>query len=362
MPRSKTPQHHPKSCLVHASNHSNDVKIRALKADRQTDFWDTKTPGFGMRISPRSKTFIANRNGTRKTLGHYPAITLQEARRRFFAFKAVTYTGHPQISFQQARSEFLAQDRWKARSKKEITRLLTRYFDWQKTLDKITAVDISAAIDAIDPKSEASHALKDIKTFFNWCVPRYLPHSPCVGLKSPSRYMPRERLLTTDELVAIWRAAEEMGGYGRQVQLLITTGQRCNQIISLCPEWIDHKNRLVEFPASAMKGNRSHTIPLGALTASLLGADRPTAYQGKKKTELDRLSGVTGWTLHDLRRAFASGLASLGIALPVIERLLAHRSGSFAGIVGIYQRYDFLIEMRAAIEAWETHLAALITY
>ena len=101
-----------------------DLKIRALKSDKQQDFWDTKTPAFGIRVSPRSKTFIANRGGTRKTLGHYPAISLQEARRRFFALKALTDTGTPQISFQQARSEFLAQDRWKASSKKRITQLL----------------------------------------------------------------------------------------------------------------------------------------------------------------------------------------------------------------------------------------------
>jgi len=70
----------------------SDLKIRALKSDRQQDFWDSKTPGSGVRVSPRSKTFIANRGGTRKTLGHYPAISLQEARRRFFALKALTLT------------------------------------------------------------------------------------------------------------------------------------------------------------------------------------------------------------------------------------------------------------------------------
>ena len=74
---------------------------------------------------------------------------------------------------------------------------------------------LTAAIDAIPAKSEASHALKDIKTFFNWCVPRYLPHSPCVGIKPPSRYIPRERLLSMDELAAIWRAAETLGQYGQ---------------------------------------------------------------------------------------------------------------------------------------------------
>ncbi|MFZ1885607.1 MAG: Arm DNA-binding domain-containing protein, partial [Rhodoplanes sp.] len=70
----------------------SDLKIRALKSDKQQDFWDSKTAGFGVRVSTRSKTFIANRGGTRKTIGHYPAISLQEARRRFFALKALSDT------------------------------------------------------------------------------------------------------------------------------------------------------------------------------------------------------------------------------------------------------------------------------
>jgi Phage integrase family len=57
-------------------------------------------------------------------------------------------------------------------------------------------------------------------------------------------------------------------------------------------------------------------------------------------------------TFHDRRRTAASHMARLGIALPVIEKLLAHTSGSFGGIVGVYQRYEFVAEKRAAIEAW----------
>ncbi|MGZ8309529.1 MAG: Arm DNA-binding domain-containing protein, partial [Rhodoplanes sp.] len=150
----------------------SDLKIRALKSDRQADFWDSKTPGFGIRVSSRSKTFIANRNGTRQTLGHYPAISLQEARRRFFALKALTDTDNPQISVQQARSEFLTQDRWKASSRKEVTRILMRHFHWEKPIDRITVNDVATAIDAIKAPKEAQHALVDVKAFFNWCVPR----------------------------------------------------------------------------------------------------------------------------------------------------------------------------------------------
>lgn len=177
----------PRTCL-------GDLKIRALKSKTQTDWWDTKTPAFGIRGSPRSKTFIANRNGTRKTLGHYPAMSLQEARRRFFALKATTDTGSPQVSFQQARSEFLAQDRWKARSRKEVTRVLMRHFHWEKPLDRITVNDVSSVIDAIPAPHEALHGLTSIKAFFNWCVPRYLKHSPATGLKPPCRRIPRQRM------------------------------------------------------------------------------------------------------------------------------------------------------------------------
>lgn len=258
-------------------------------------------------------------------------------------------------SFHEARSEFLQQGHWKPRTANEVQRLL-KHFDWQKTLDKITPSDIFAVIDSIPAKSEASNALKYIKVFFNWCIPRYLVHTPCTGIKPPARYVPRERLLSMQELAAIWRAADTMGQYGRQVQLLILTGQRCNQFRQ--DHFVDITNMVITFPPAAMKNNRSHTIPIGTLTASLLGGT-PVRFDSSKKRELDQLSGVTDWTLHDIRRAFASGMASLGIQLPVIERLLAHRSGSFAGIVSVYQLHDYLPEARRAIDLWQNHILKL---
>jgi hypothetical protein len=66
---------------------------------------------------------------------------------------------------------------------------------------------VAAAVDAIGAKSEAAHALKDLKTFFNWCVPRYIKFSPCVGIKADHKYTPRSRLITPNELRAIWAAA-----------------------------------------------------------------------------------------------------------------------------------------------------------
>ena len=65
------------------------------------------------------------------------------------------------------------------------------------------------------------------------------------------------------------------------------------------------------------------------------------------------------WRIHDLRRTVASGMARLGINLPVIERVLNHVSGSFGGIVGVYQRHEFQDEKQAALEAWGRFVMSL---
>ena len=65
------------------------------------------------------------------------------------------------------------------------------------------------------------------------------------------------------------------------------------------------------------------------------------------------------WTFHDLRRTAASGMARLGVNLPVIEKVLNHSSGSFAGIVGAYQRHSFADEKRKALDIWGSFVEKL---
>jgi hypothetical protein len=212
--------------------HFTDLTVRSLKAGI---YFDDSTPSFGIRVGKTRRTWLILKgaNRTKVRLGFYPDVSLADARRK--ALVALGSPHHPVAApaFPAALDEFLAQERWKPRTKYEISRSLHRHFAWTKPVDKITHRDILAVIDGIKAKSEAAHALKDIRTFFNWCVPRYLPHSPCNGLRVLSSYTPRSRLLTDDEIKQIWRAAEAMRGYGKEVQLLIATGQRANQIISL---------------------------------------------------------------------------------------------------------------------------------
>ena len=86
--------------------------------------------------------------------------------------------------------------------------------------------------------------------------------------------------------------------------------------------------------------------------------DRPISGWGKYKSEMT--DGVNGWTLHDLRRTFATNLAALGIAPHIVERLLNHSSGTISGVAAIYNRFQYMDEMRAAIALWEERLASLL--
>ena len=70
------------------------------------------------------------------------------------------------------------------------------------------------------------------------------------------------------------------------------------------------------------------------------------------KKRHDMASGVKDWVLHDLRRTVATGMAALGVAPHVADKILNHQSGAISGIVAVYQRHEFMAERKAAIELW----------
>jgi integrase len=71
-------------------------------------------------------------------------------------------------------------------------------------------------------------------------------------------------------------------------------------------------------------------------------------------------ASIVPWSIHDLRRTVATGLQRLGIRLEVTEAVLNHISGSRAGIAGVYQRHDWAVEKRAALDAWAAHVMAVV--
>jgi integrase len=78
------------------------------------------------------------------------------------------------------------------------------------------------------------------------------------------------------------------------------------------------------------------------------------------KRLLDHLSRVSGWRLHDLRRTCVSGMARLGVAPHVADKILNHQTGTISGVAAVYQRHEFLSERRAAMDLWGAHVGELL--
>ena len=145
---------------------------------------------------------------------------------------------------------------------------------------------------------------------------------------------------------------------------------------------LDSDLTLWTLPRERAKNDVAHYVPIAPQVRTVLaalprfagsdfvltttGATSISGYS-KAKTALDAAVAVLNegepippWRIHDLRRAMASGMARLGVQLPVVEKVLNHISGSFGGVAGIYQRHEFRAEKRQALEIWAKHLTTIV--
>jgi integrase len=224
----------------------------------------------------------------------------------------------------------------------------------------------------------ANRTLAVLRRMCAWAVARgSIAVSPCGGIPAPSAEKPRDRVLSDDELRAVWLGADSLGQpYTAFVKVLALTGQRRGEVAGMTWREIDLDNCLWTIPKERVKNGSEHVVPLAPQAIAILRLVPERANSGlvftltgrhaiastSVRPRLDRLmpDGGAPWVLHDLRRTFASGCARLGVAIHVVERLLNHRSGTFGGIVSVYQKHDFANEQRAAVEVWARHVEALV--
>lgn len=258
--------------------------------------------------------------------------------------------------------------------------------------------DVVDLLDKVSKERSAAAAIevrKHLNGLFNWAIAsdKYdLGASPMFGLKRKEKYVPRENALTRAELRRVWDAAGEMGYPFREMfRLLILTGQRRSEVAELQASWLftreDGSGRGVRVPAAAYKTGKTHEYPLSKPAAAIVDTlpdrkdrERPYLLSGthtkspagkapvsgfsKAKARLDRiiaeqtekarkkgnhLPPMPAFTVHDIRRSVATGLAELGVSAEHIERVLGHELG---GVAGIYNRHDYFVEKLAALELW----------
>jgi integrase len=374
--------------------------------DKEIVHWDQALPGFGLKITPKGrKVFVvlyrAQGGGSplrKYTIGPYRRITLHNARIEAQKVLAARLEGRdPATEKLEARRRLTADTIAEVvalygklhlsqrRSGPELIRVLQRNLIdhlGSRSVHAVSKRDIIDLVNAVVDRGSpvaANKTLKVVRSFFGWCVGRaILERSPCDGVRAPTVERARDRVLTDWELAEVIRAARQLGGpYGAIVEVLALTGQRRDEVARMSWDEVDLKCRVWTIPAVRTKNGKPHIVQLPDPAATVIAA-QPRVGElvfsrngvtavgdfSSQKRRLDALCGVPRgvphWRLHDLRRTMVSGMARLGVAPHVADKVLNHVAGTISGVAAVYQRHEFMDERRDALERWGTHVADLL--
>ena len=261
----------------------------------------------------------------------------------------------------------------KLRSQDEIRRVLEKYVypQWaDRDFISIKRSDISALLDQIEDTNgsrQADLALAHLRSIANWFASRDDDYvSPFVRGMRRHQNGARERILSDDELRAIWKQAEASGQFGALVRLLLLTAQRREKVATL--KWADVENGVWNISTAEREKNNAGSLKLPPQALSIITAqtrlgENPYVFAGRglgrrnisqSKGRFDaKLPNMPHWTLHDLRRTARSLISRAGVRPDIAERVLGHAIG---GVEGIYDRHRYDTEKAAALRK----LAALV--
>ncbi|GJD51769.1 Prophage integrase IntS [Methylobacterium crusticola] len=390
--------------------------VERLKPDpaRRLEIPDAGMPSLYLIIHPSGRKGWCIRyrfaGRTRKmVLGPYPALDLATARSRardaiqvlalgrdpgaekIATIKAARVQNPDRELIYAVAEDFLdrhARTKNKASTAEQAARILRKEVVpvWgRRTVESITRRDVLDLLDGIMDRgtpSAANRTLATIRKFFNWCIERsIIATSPCTHVKTPGQETARDRVLTDEELRLVWLAAEKIGWpFGPLVKLLILTAQRRDEVAGIIRTEIRESGTLWHLPATRAKNRTASVIPLSEPAQAILRelprikgdyvltttGDKPVSGYSRAKRQIDAqiklLNGadISHWTFHDLRRTAASGMARLGTDPHVVEAVLNHKSGTISGVAAVYNRYAYLDEKRASLEAWASHITKII--
>jgi len=340
-----------------------DISVRNLPAPASSwkVYVDDAFKGFGVRVTSNGvKSFVLTFGPERKrvTIGRYPVISLANARQEAKKLLAEATLGNrpAAIGLNRLVALFLAEKRETTRPRTfgDYARLLNRHFAFDAQVASITPQRLTEIFSKVQAPQERAHLINVAKMLFRFAELRgYTQRSPAIGFTVvPAKQ--RERVLSRDELRAIWHACPD-DPFGTAAKLLMLTGQRRGEIAHISLE-----GDLATIPPAHTKNKRPHSFPVGETTRGLLAKDRTFNGWGKSKARLDKASGVSDWTFHDLRRTYATTLAELGTPPHVIEAILNHKSGIISGVAQTYNRFRYIEEMRMAVQNFEHHFSSIL--
>jgi len=412
----------------------NDRGLKALKPAKtgtRYERMDKVVGGFGIRVTDKgAKTFIliarypGSTNPTRRALGEYGVLTLEKARQKARDWIELIGRGidpaeqeeRLRLAEQQKRKntfaavaeDFIVERLPSERRGKDVERDIRHEFvpKWgDLPITEITDLQIIAYIKNKKRTApvQARNLLALLKRFFSWAIDQRvygLAASPCALLKPSSLIGEKahgKRILTDDELFALWRSAKRMPyPHGPVYQLLTLTALRLNEVARASwPEFGKLADRVWVIPSERMKGKnskaRAHAVPLtddmlailkalprfkgGAYLFSTKFGKTPTVISNRVKKRLDgrmlrtlkavaRKRGddsadveLPPWTNHDIRRTVRSQLSRLKITEEAREAVMAHVR---PGIKGVYDLHDYSDEKLEALTQWAARLRMIV--
>jgi integrase len=408
-----------------------DRSLRALKpaeAGKHYDVMDDVVRGIGVRASDTGrKTFVliarypGSTNPTRRALGQYGVLTLEQARAKGRRWIELIRKGiDPAAEEERAR---LAEQRKRAntfaaiaedfikdklpgeRKGAEVARDIAREFipAWGgRPIAEITPLDVRAVIKAVKDRGapyQAHNLLGTARRLFAWAIDQHvygIETSPCDRLKPKAiigKKHPRSRTLSDDELRALWRAAARLPyPYGPLTRMLMITGQRHREVAEAT--WSEIARDLTRWtiPKERFKSDTEHVVPLCDDVRAILAAlprfgggngylfsttfgKKPTVISDKVKGRLDarmlrtlkamaRIRGedpggvrLEPWVVHDLRRVVRSHLSALRVPDHVAEMVIGHGR---QGLQRVYDQHRHINEMGEALHAWALRLRSIV--
>jgi integrase len=235
---------------------------------------------------------------------------------------------------------------------------------------------VIALLDKVEDHSGATsaHMVKAVVgRIMNWHATRDEDYSSPI-VRGMSRIKPRERarsrILDDTELRKVWKTAEERAGdpFADAVRFLLLTAARRTEVAAMPWDEIEGTDWLL--PPARDKAKAGVVRPLSKLARDLLAArprieGNPFVFSygksalgnGRHKAVFDEACGVTGWTLHDLRRTARSLMARAGVPADHAELCLGH---VISGIRGIYDRHAYRSEKPRAYEALASLISSIV--
>ena len=367
--------------------------IRDTKAPQKNRLVLTDGRGLQLRITAknvRSWSLQYNFNGRKMkgTLGHWPSVSLSNARKLADAARLQVASGiDPQDAKRKAKRDRLSfLEAWenfdtlhisdlKPKTAKEYRRsavadILPRFKGI--ALKEVKKADVVALIDRIRRRAPilANRTLALLHKFFNWCLGRdYIELNPALGIPRPKKEMPRDRVLSLSEMQTIFTASSQLSN-GNQllVKLVLLTGQRESVIARL--ERSEVHGDYLEIQRDRNKSGERIRVPLSPIAQQLIeelgskegryvvsttGGHRPISGFSKLKKKLDLLTGFSQpWRMHDMRRGISTYLEENGLDRAYTARILNHKDAS---VTGIYARPEHRHHLERVMSRWSEVLS-----